>query len=717
MRIVSNEFKNAIKQLNVYSHGKIEITDSYGTLLFNEDSIIKIDISGSAFVNDRILGSIAAITLNAELLGNQTGLINRSTEKVLVPYIGIQTDDLVEYVKYQNFLITELVYDDTNDKTKIVAVDYTYKLNTLITSSISYPVTLFNYLVNVLADCGLELENSSLFNGAFPVQSKPFNDEVSAKEIINRIAELTLSYVVINQSTNKIEFKKAFSKIADFSTNHLTLSNYDHDELSEYAHQELGFLGNSTLDFINKNNYWNLKLYEDCFKSGGVNTLVLKISQVDGENNTLNDAAMVSQDGIVEVSIIDNPFINTEAKRLSVINAMFSEVKEFKYTPYSIEYRGYPYLELGDFVGIYKMNEGLIYTPIYDFNIRFDGGLYGNLKARSLSLNNTKYQFTPSLAQKVRNAEIMVDKANAEISLKVSQDNLLSSINLSPESIRISSAKLDIDSYVTFTGLSTSGQTTINGANISTGTLTANKITSGTMSADRLYGGTIDGNTINVTNLNAGNITVGNLSASRVSGGTLSGTSINIGSGNFSVNSSGVLTAKSGTIGGASFTNSTSGSLYLGGALYVHGGIVPRSDNAYNLGYNSARWVDVWAVDTTINSSDETAKKDIANLEKGMDFIMKLRPVTYKWKDGKRDHLGFIAQEVKCAMDETGFDAGVYIDPTMSSNFSQNEEQTAHYKGIRYSELIAPLVQTVQIQQNLINELIKRIDALEAQEV
>ncbi|HET6785269.1 MAG TPA: tail fiber domain-containing protein, partial [Erysipelotrichaceae bacterium] len=98
-------------------------------------------------------------------------------------------------------------------------------------------------------------------------------------------------------------------------------------------------------------------------------------------------------------------------------------------------------------------------------------------------------------------------------------------------------------------------------------------------------------------------------------------------------------------------------------------------------------------------------------------FIMKLRPVTYKWKDGKRDHLGFIAQDVKRAMDETGFDAGVYIDPTMSSDFSQNEEQTAHYKGIRYSELIAPLVQTVQIQQNLINELIKRIDALEAQEV
>lgn len=59
--------------------------------------------------------------------------------------------------------------------------------------------------------------------------------------------------------------------------------------------------------------------------------------------------------------------------------------------------------------------------------------------------------------------------------------------------------KIDISGYVTFTDLSTSGNTTINGSNITTGYISANIIS----------GGTIDANTINVNNLNAANLSRG----------------------------------------------------------------------------------------------------------------------------------------------------------------------------------------------------------------
>lgn len=67
--------------------------------------------------------------------------------------------------------------------------------------------------------------------------------------------------------------------------------------------------------------------------------------------------------------------------------------------------------------------------------------------------------------------------------------------------------KIDISGYVTFTDLQTSGSTTINGDNITTGSISANRIS----------GGTIDANTINVENLNASNLTKGLINANRIS--------------------------------------------------------------------------------------------------------------------------------------------------------------------------------------------------------
>lgn len=67
--------------------------------------------------------------------------------------------------------------------------------------------------------------------------------------------------------------------------------------------------------------------------------------------------------------------------------------------------------------------------------------------------------------------------------------------------------KIDISGYVTFTDLKTSGSTVINGSNITTGYISANRIS----------GGTIDADTINVSNLNAANLTKGLINANRIS--------------------------------------------------------------------------------------------------------------------------------------------------------------------------------------------------------
>ena len=69
----------------------------------------------------------------------------------------------------------------------------------------------------------------------------------------------------------------------------------------------------------------------------------------------------------------------------------------------------------------------------------------------------------------------------SEMSQKVGDNEIISKINQTAESIQIQASRVDLAGYVTFTNLSTSGQTTINGGNITTGELSADRIRGGTL--------------------------------------------------------------------------------------------------------------------------------------------------------------------------------------------------------------------------------------------
>ena len=104
-----------------------------------------------------------------------------------------------------------------------------------------------------------------------------------------------------------------------------------------------------------------------------------------------------------------------------------------------------------------------------------------------------------------------------------------------------------------------------------------------------------------------------------------------------------------------------------------------------------------------IIGSDKEIKKNIQSLDtqKSSDFIYALNPVEYKYKDGTSDrlHHGFIAQELHDSMQS---DWGVYCD----ANIDTGEKGG---KAIRYEELIADLVATVQSQNERISELEKKL--------
>ena len=110
----------------------------------------------------------------------------------------------------------------------------------------------------------------------------------------------------------------------------------------------------------------------------------------------------------------------------------------------------------------------------------------------------------------------------------------------------------------------------------------------------------------------------------------------------------------------------------------------------------------------TVNStSDRRLKKSIKTLgRKWLDFFYRLRPTSFKYKDGSsgRTHTGFIAQEVEAAANEVGIDTKDIATIVVDSD-------GRYY--LRYEELIA--VQTLAIHdlKAQVEDLTARIHDLE----
>jgi hypothetical protein len=133
-----------------------------------------------------------------------------------------------------------------------------------------------------------------------------------------------------------------------------------------------------------------------------------------------------------------------------------------------------------------------------------------------------------------------------------------------------------------------------------------------------------------------------------------------------------------------------------------------KFNNTDNLGTSSFRWNTVYATNGTINTSDATLKRDIKPLGYGIGEIMKLKPVSYHWIDGRPGEgrvMGFLAQDLQQVIPE--------VVRTKEWVYDDNKREKGHWQpmekmGVAYSEIIPVTVSAIQEQQ-------KEIDALKAE--
>lgn len=107
----------------------------------------------------------------------------------------------------------------------------------------------------------------------------------------------------------------------------------------------------------------------------------------------------------------------------------------------------------------------------------------------------------------------------------------------------------------------------------------------------------------------------------------------------------------------------------------------------------------VYAYKPVETNSDKKYKNSIEDTKLGLDFIEKLRPVDYFYNGDDKQRHGLIAQEVS----DLGEFGGVSV------NKDENNEDSY---SIAYTELIAPLIKSVQDLSKTVKEQQKEIDEL-----
>ena len=319
-----------------------------------------------------------------------------------------------------------------------------------------------------------------------------------------------------------------------------------------------------------------------------------------------------------------------------------------------------------------------------DGNLDVNGTISGNINAASIISGELAVARIPDLsANKITSGELAVARIPDLSADKITSGTL--NVNRIPD---LSADKI------------TSGELAV--ARIPD--LSADKITSGTLNVNRISNLSADKITSGTLNVNR----IPNLSADKITSGIISGTLTVNGLKVWPLNNDNYLQMRTN-----SFTGGYAGiSLAHPNDLYGWSLRVGAAENRFFISHiTSGDFINIVEIDrdgnakfkgtvenrASISSSDAKLKKNIQQIENGLQKILSLRGVTFQWKEDQPSpptdrQLGLIAQEV-----ETIFPEVVQMgDDGMRT--------------INYSGLIAPMIEAIKQQQEQISILSMRLE-------
>lgn len=319
----------------------------------------------------------------------------------------------------------------------------------------------------------------------------------------------------------------------------------------------------------------------------------------------------------------------------------------------------------------------------------------------------------------------------SDLGAKATSSQIISCINQTAESIKISASKINLTGYVTMTNLSTAGQTIIDGGNIKTNTISLERLKSATnnpiirlfgkcsldaTAADEVGVGSAVRLKWNAENYIYISTNKTDIYQNGISKYTFNPAGLTVTGADVIINSGFLV------IGGKQFRGwgFSSGNKYWlgisGDDTYVrmYNNDVTVANGVAYLGSPSGRYIKVYSTQAADVSSDRRKKTNIlAYDEKIETFYDNLKPISYELINGHsgRKHYGFIAQDVEDAMGIAGLDYkdmallqkapmdanGEEIDPTTIVDYETDERIVDYEYSLAYTEMIS--INTHMIQK------------------
>lgn len=311
---------------------------------------------------------------------------------------------------FGNFIIQKPENQEVKEKTSFTGYDYMIKFNVLYKNRVTYPCKLSKLFIDVCEQVGLEVGNVDFTNCDYMILGNPFTNNEDCRTVLSNIAQLAGGFAKIGRD-NKVYIKmlKNISNLLNVKyVNAMTVKELNLTLVktlsgeSDNADEKLN--GNNYFDDFSKNEQW-----------GELNSLVLGLSSIEGENTALDNKTSIEENGLTEITIQDNYFLTSQIEREKVIVPIWNTLKGIKYLPFKTNYYGYPYLDSGDMIYIQDTKDNGYVSYVFNHKFTFNGSFSGTLETPALTKTQTVYKNTFDLKTKFRNAERSIDKINGII--------------------------------------------------------------------------------------------------------------------------------------------------------------------------------------------------------------------------------------------------------------------------------------------------------------
>ena len=405
-------------------------------IIDNKEIDIKGNLSATAYKDTTFFGKF-----NLKMLTFETENDIDYKGKEFVYYKEVDG----ESAKIGTFIVTEVKDSDTFENVNVTAYDYGLNFANPYKSALDYKsnkITMLQIAQEICTNCGVELENTSLPNGNFIVDSNQFINGEQFGDVVCLIALENGMFATINEN-NKLEFifkKETVGIVSRLST----------EDNKNLLTEDDNYIVVNDLDTIN--DYVNLDDKRDTKPITCV--LVATNKDLEEAGAIRKDQDLIKKYGENWLKIYDYAFAYSSEKCEQLIDAIFNQVKGFGYSSFETNYSFKPYLQLGDEIKFRNKRGNLVKSIILRIESNYDEI---KLSAPSIINASVEYDLPETEEELVKGAIISVNKANAEIVMKVTSDGKLAQVrldgNASDGSIfEIKSDNIKLEGYTTING-------------------------------------------------------------------------------------------------------------------------------------------------------------------------------------------------------------------------------------------------------------------------